>query len=182
MLALAALGFSSVYREGFETVLFLQAIVLEAGAPDVLAGVGVGLLGVFAVGMLTIALQRKLPHKRMLVMTGVLILGVLVVMVGSTVQTFQVVGWIPVHPVDGLTLPYWAGLWLGVFPTWEGLGAQAAALVVVLGSYVLAEQLRRRRRRVRLAAFEGAVVAESGDRGDRIGQQRRERALEDVRA
>ena len=151
-LALAVLGFSSVYREGFETVLFLQAIVLEAGALDVLLGVLVGLLGVAAVGLLTIAFQRKLPHKRMLVMTGALILGVLVVMVGSTVQTLQVVGWIPVHPVEGLTLPYWAGLWLGLFPTWEGLAAQAAAAAVVLGSYVVAEQLRARRRRVRIAS------------------------------
>ena len=32
LVGLAVLGFSSVYREGFETVLFLQAIVLEAGA------------------------------------------------------------------------------------------------------------------------------------------------------
>ena len=37
------LGFSSVYREGFETVLFLQAIVLEAGAGAVLLGVALGL-------------------------------------------------------------------------------------------------------------------------------------------
>jgi high-affinity iron transporter len=94
----------------------------------------------------------------MLVMTGVLILGVLVVMVGSTVQTLQVVGWIPVHPVDGLTLPYWAGLWLGIFPTWEGLGAQAAAAGVVLGSYVVAEQLRARRRRVRIASARSVPV------------------------
>jgi high-affinity iron transporter len=133
-------------------VLFLQAIVLEAGALDVLLGVLVGLVGVAAVGLLTIAFQRKLPHKRMLVMTGALILGVLVVMVGSTVQTLQVVGWIPVHPVEGLTLPYWAGLWLGLFPTWEGLTAQAVAAGVVLGSYVVAEQLRARRRRVRIAS------------------------------
>jgi high-affinity iron transporter len=150
MLALAALGFTSVYREGFETVLFLQAIVLEAGVLDVLLGVLVGLVGVVGVGLLTIAFQRKLPHKRMLVVTGLLILGVLVVMVGSTVQTLQVVGWIPVHPVEGLSLPYWAGLWLGVFPTWEGLTAQAAAAAVVLGSYVVAEQLRARRRRMRI--------------------------------
>jgi high-affinity iron transporter len=150
MLALAALGFTSVYREGFETVLFLQAIVLEAGVVDVLLGVLVGLVGVVGVGLLTIALQRKLPHKRMLIVTGMLILGVLVVMVGSTVQTLQVVGWVPVHPVEGLSLPYWAGLWLGVFPTWEGLTAQAAAAAVVLGSYVVAEQLRARRRRMRI--------------------------------
>jgi high-affinity iron transporter len=72
---------------------------------------------------------------------------VLVVMVGTTVQTLQVVGWVPVTPIEGLRLPYWAGLWLGLFPTWEGLLAQAAATVFVLGSYVLAEHLRRRRRR-----------------------------------
>ncbi len=79
-------------------------------------------------------------------------------------QTLQVVGWIPVHPVDGLTLPYWAGLWLGLFPTWEGLAAQAAAAAVVLGSYVVAEQLRARRRRVRIAAA-SAVPVGAGLRG-----------------
>ncbi len=41
-LGLVALGFSSVYREGFETVLFLQALTLEAGAFTVLQGVGLG--------------------------------------------------------------------------------------------------------------------------------------------
>jgi high-affinity iron transporter len=147
LVGLAMLGFSSVYREGFETVLFLQAIVLEAGAGPVLVGVAIGLAATLAVGVLTIRLQRKLPHKRMLMATGLLILWVLVVMVGTTVQTLQVVGWVPVTPVEGLQLPYWAGLWLGVFPTWEGLLAQGAATVFVLGSYLLAERLRARKRR-----------------------------------
>ena len=152
LVGLAMLGFSSVYREGFETVLFLQAIVLEAGAGAVLAGVAVGLAATLGVGVLTIRLQRKLPHKKMLMATGLLILWVLVVMVGTTVQTLQVVGWVPVTPVEGLRLPYWAGLWFGIFPTWEGLLAQGAAIVFVLGSYVLAEQLRKRRRRAVLDA------------------------------
>ena len=147
IIGLTMLGFTSVYREGFETVLFLQAIVLEAGAGIVLIGVAIGLAATLAVGYLTIRLQRKLPHKKMLVATGLLILWVLVVMVGTTVQTLQVVGWIPVTPVEGLRLPYWAGLWLGIFPTWEGLLAQGAAIVFVLGSYFAAEQLRARRRR-----------------------------------
>ncbi len=47
----------------------------------------------------------------------------------------------------GVRLPYWAGSWFGVFPTWQGIGAQAFAVTVVLGSYVLSEQLRSRRRR-----------------------------------
>jgi len=157
LLGLAALGFSSVYREGFETVLFLQAIVLEAGVGRVLLGVALGLVAVAGVAVLTIALQRKLPHRRMLVATGVLILAVLVVMLGTTIQTLQVVGWVPVHPIAGVQLPYWSGLWFGIFPTWEGIGAQASAIVLVLGSYFLAEHLRSRRRQARLAALDRPV-------------------------
>jgi high-affinity iron transporter len=140
-------GFASVYREGFETVLFLQAMVLEAGAGRVAQGVALGLAGVGLIAVATIALQRKLPHKRMLELTGVLILAVLVVMVGKTVQVCQVVGWLPVNVIGGVRLPYWAGAWFGVFPTWEGLAAQVAAVVLVVGSYVAAERWRTRRRR-----------------------------------
>ncbi len=155
IVGLAMLGFSAVYREGFETVLFLQALALEAGAASVVEGAALGALGVAAVGVLTIALQRKLPHKRMLEFTGLLILGVLVIMAGKTVQVCQVVGWVPVHPIGDLRLPYWAGLWFGVFPTWEGLAAQFGAAFFVIGSYGGAEWLRARRRRAKL----GPVVS-----------------------
>jgi high-affinity iron transporter len=53
---------------------------------------------------------------------------------------------VPVTPVEGLTLPYWAGTWFGLFPTWEGLVAQAAAVAFVVGSYLAAEAVRRRKR------------------------------------
>jgi high-affinity iron transporter len=152
---LVTLGFASVYREGFETVLFVQTLVLEAGLLPVLGGVALGLAGTAAVGVLTIALQRKLPHKRMLMASGLLIVWVLVVMVGTTVQTLQVAGWVPVTPVEGLQLPYWAGLWFGVYPTWEGLTAQAAAATFVLGSYFAAEALRKRKKRLVLARATG---------------------------
>jgi high-affinity iron transporter len=165
-LGLVALGFSSVYREGFETVLFLQALTLEAGAVTVLEGVLVGFVGVLGVFALVIALERRLPHKKMLVATGVLITGVLAVLVGHTVQTMQAVGWMPVTPVDGLMLPYWAGTWFGVFPTWQGLGLQAAALAFVLGSYFGAEALKSRKRRRILAAPTVAVASAAASAPD----------------
>ena len=145
-LGLVALGFSSVYREGFETVLFLQALTLEAGAFTVLQGVALGFAAVVGVFLLVIALERKLPHKKMLVATGLMITWVLVVLVGQTVQTLQKVGWVGVTPVEGLELPYWSGVWLGLYPTWQGLLAQAAALAFVVGSYLAAEAMRKRRR------------------------------------
>jgi high-affinity iron transporter len=157
---LVLLGFSSVYREGFETVLFLQAMTLEAGAVAVLEGVALGLLGVIAMFVLVIALERRLPHKKMLIATGLLITWVLVVMVGTTVQTMQKVGWVAVTPIEGVELPYWAGLWLGLYPTWEGVLAQLGAAVFVLGSYVAAEGLRKRRR-ARLVAHSSSVAAEA---------------------
>ena len=146
LLGLMTLGFTSVYREGFETVLFLQALVLESGTAVVLGGVALGLLGTLVVGLITFRLQTRLPYKKMLIVTGVLIGGVLLMMVGTTVHVFQVVGWLSIHIVQGLTIPFWLGTWLGLYPTWEGIGLQLAAALFVIGSYYWAEHRLHTRR------------------------------------
>ncbi len=92
------------------------------------------------------ALERKLPHKKMLIATGLMITWVLIVLVGQTVQVMEKVGWLPVTPIEGLHLPYWSGVWFGLYPTWEGILAQTAAATFVIGSYFAAEHLRRRKR------------------------------------
>jgi high-affinity iron transporter len=66
-LGLILLGFTSMYREGFETVLFLQALTLEAGTAVVLEGVALGVVAVLFVGLITFQLQARLPYKQMLV-------------------------------------------------------------------------------------------------------------------
>jgi high-affinity iron transporter len=144
-LGLIALGFTSVYREGFEIVLFLQALVLEGGVPVVVMGVIGSSIAVALVGMIVFRLQKNLPYMKILVITGILIGSVLLQMVGSTIHVLQVVGWLPIHVIPGLDLPYWLGTWFGVYPTWEGLIFQFAAMVFVVGSYYLAEGLRKHR-------------------------------------
>jgi high-affinity iron transporter len=52
---------------------------------------------------------------------------------------------LPLTPIRWLVLPYWTGLWFGLFPSWEGIGLQVAAASFALGSYVLAEHLKDRR-------------------------------------
>ena len=146
LLALGTLGFTSVYREGFETVLFVQALVLATDVATVLLGVSIGIAATVLVGFAVFSLERKLPQKRMLMLTGAMVTWVLVVMVGTTVQILQTVGWLPVTPIAGLRLPYWSGVWLGVYPTWEGVLLQLAAFVFVIGSYLAAEAVRKRRR------------------------------------
>lgn len=146
-LGLVALGFTSVFREGAETVLFLQALVLDAGTTIVIQGTSLGLVATAIVGMSTLVLQAKLPHKRMLNVTGFMIALVLVTMVGTTVPTLQLVGWLPIHAIQELeTMPYLLGVWLGLFPTWERLLTQFTAVIAVVGSYFVAEHAQRRSR------------------------------------
>jgi high-affinity iron transporter len=143
---LALLGFSCVYREGFEVVLFLQNLRLKYGAGIVARGAALGVALTLAVGVVTFGLARKLPYKRMLVATGVLLGVVLVVMVGESVQELQLAGWLPVTTVP-VAIPGWMGLWLALFPTVESLAAQALAAALVIGSYLVAEELRVKRPR-----------------------------------
>ncbi|MCE7986809.1 MAG: iron permease [Caldilinea sp. CFX5] len=157
-IGLLVLGFSSVYREGFETVLFLQALVLDAGSTIVLTGVAIGLAATVLVGWLVFGLQARLPHKKMLIVTGVFIGAVLLMMVGNTVHVLQVVGWLPVHPLGWISFPYWSGMWLGLYATWEGVALQAAAGIFVIGSYFLAEHLQKRKHNQAVARHAAATV------------------------
>ncbi len=144
-LGLISLGFTSVYREGFEVVLFLQALVLEGNAQLVLLGVGLGLLVTLLVGLITFRLQKHLPYKQMLVITGMLIGAVLLIMIGKTVHVMQEVGWFPTSPIGILSLPDWVGTWLGIYSNWQGVLLQFATGVFLIGSFYLAEAKRKRK-------------------------------------
>jgi high-affinity iron transporter len=151
LIGLIVLGITSVYREGFEVVLFLQNLRLGYGSGVVLEGAGIGLALTLLVGALTFLAHRKLHYKRMLVLTGVMLGVVLIVMVGESVQEMQLAGWLPTTTVP-LAIPGWVGLWFAVFPTVEGLVAQVLAAALVLGSYFGAEYVRVRRPRAQALA------------------------------
>jgi high-affinity iron transporter len=144
---LALLGFSAIYREGFEIVLFLQSLRLEVGSFPVLQGVAIGLFLTSIVAVLTFIAHRHIPYKKMLIATGVLLGVVLVVMVGEEIQEMQLAGWLPTTEV-GVPLPEWMGVWFAAFPNVEGLTAQAVAALFVIGSYLIVERKKRPRRQV----------------------------------
>lgn len=137
LLGLGMLGFTSLYREGFEVVLFLQNYRLKLGGAPVFYGVLVGLFFTGIVAILTFVANQKLPHRKMLVLTGVLLGGVLLVMVGEQAQEMQLAHWLPTTPARSLSrvIRPWMGVWLSVFPTVETLTAQMIAALLVIGSY-----------------------------------------------
>lgn len=136
---LALLGFASFYREGFEVVLFLQSYKLQMGGTVVLGGVVLGLILSGIVAILNFVAHQRLPYKKMLVVTGIMLGVVLLVMVGEQAQEMQLANWIPTTPISWLQwLPDWMGMWFAVFPTVETLVSQLLAAVLVIGSYYIA--------------------------------------------
>jgi high-affinity iron transporter len=137
---LILLGFTSLYREGFEVVLFLQSYHLRLGGGIVLKGALLGMVLTAMVAVLTFVLQRRLPYRKMLITTGILLGVVLLVMVGEQAQEMQLAHWIPTTEINSLKsyMPPWMGLWFAVFPTVETLVAQFIAAILVIGSYFAA--------------------------------------------
>src|SRR5881392_3893591 len=110
---LILLGFTSLYREGFEVVLFLQSYNLRLGGGVVLKGTLLGLALSAVVAVLTFVLQQRLPYRKMLITTGVLLGVVLLVMVGEQAQEMQLAHWLPTTPIQSLAnlIPPWLNLW-----------------------------------------------------------------------
>jgi high-affinity iron transporter len=145
LIGLVALGFTTVYREGFEVVLFLQNLQVRNGTATVLEGVAIGLACTAVVGVITFWLHHKLPYRRMLILTGAMVALVLMVMIGGTALSFMDLGWLPSHPTP-FSVPEWMGSWFEIYPYWETIGAQLLAGALVVGSYLLAEHVKVRRR------------------------------------
>ncbi|MCL6632374.1 MAG: iron permease [Alicyclobacillus herbarius] len=138
---LILLGLASVYREGFEVDIFLQSIRLQVGTQNVLLGTALALVLIGVTGYFTFIAHQKLPYKKMLVFTGMMLGVVLEIMVGEQVNEMQAAHWLPTHTIP-IFIPDWLGTWFSVFNNWENMIAQALAAVFVIGSFYAAQMDR----------------------------------------
>ncbi len=155
MWGMVLLGFASLYREGFEVVLFLQTYYLQMGGKIVLFGALFGLFFTSIVAVLTFIAHKRLPYRKMLIITGIMLGFVLLVMVGEQAFEMQQAGWIGTTQINWLAdkIPAWAGVWFSVFPTVQTLVAQVIAAVLVIGSYFAARYQTARLREEEELAF-----------------------------
>jgi len=140
---LVLLGLTSVYREGFEVVLFLQSYYLKLGGWTVLYGSLLGLALTLVVAVITFWMHQRMPYRKMLIVTGIMLGFVLLVMVGEEAYEMQQAGWLHTSTIAALDgkVPDWAGVWFSLYPTWETIIAQVLALVLVVGSYFVSGKL-----------------------------------------
>lgn len=124
--ALASLAFVAVYREAFEVVLFLRAIILDASASGwaVAGGVGAGMLLLVGVVWLLMRLGRRLKTGPLLATMGTLLCVLAFVLAGKGIRSLQEAGVVGITPIPAPRVE-----WLGIFPTLQSAGAQVFVLV-----------------------------------------------------
>ncbi|MDV7270802.1 FTR1 family protein [Thioclava sp. A2] len=131
-LSVGVLAFLVVFREGFETVLFYEALLVDAAHAPVLAGLAFGAGAALFAGWVVFASGRKLPLRLFFRATTALLAGLAVMLVGAGVRGLQTAALIGATPVAWFPDTDWLQLWFGLFPVAEPLAAQAAVLVILL--------------------------------------------------
>jgi len=128
--ALATLAFVVVYREVFETILFYAALWREAGGRPVMIGLLAGGTLLAVTGWLMLRASQKLPIGTFFTWSSVLIAVLALVLAGKGIAGLQEAGVLSVTPIDGPRI-----VWLGFFPTLEGVVAQALVLLVLAAGF-----------------------------------------------
>lgn len=126
---LGLMAFLAVFREGAETVLFLQALASGGNGwgAALMGGILMGLSGLAVLFILVRALAVRLPLKLFFTVTAGLLYAMAVLFMGNGIGEFQELGWLP---LTSAPLPGWF-VDLGASPTWEGFGPQLILLALV---------------------------------------------------
>jgi len=142
-LAMAGLAFAAVYREGFETVLFYQALMFDASAAAVLAGFLPGMALIVGLGVAVLRLGVRLPLRTLFGITNAILLYLAFVFLGKGIYNLQEagvfaprpIGWLPDHDVLRQLF--------GFYPLAETLVAQAAFLTALAATWMFYVVRRR---------------------------------------
>jgi high-affinity iron transporter len=161
------LAFVSIYREGFETVLFYQALLAFAKYMEayVISGFVIGLVAILGIVFLMRRLGKKLPLRVLFGLTMAVGAYMSITFMGNAIQQLQGFYIIPTTPLFGIIprLDINLAEMTGIHPTLETVLGQAILLAIyIIGSaYILVIHPRKKQT---IAAMRKSVK----DRSDKI--------------
>lgn len=126
---LGLVSFLAVYREAFETVLFMQALWVQADAPGrsaLLAGIAAGAALLVVVAWLIARFSLRLPLRLFFTASAFFLAVLAVVFAGKGIAALQAAGKLPMTPAGLPSLPA-----LGIYPNWQGLALQILIIVLI---------------------------------------------------
>ncbi len=162
--SLVGVGFTAVYREGFETALFYQSLLtFGSGLGRYIAlGIGLALLALAGVAYVVFRLGRKLPIKTFMNTAVALVMVTSVAFLGNAIHTLQGADVIAFRRTSAPRLPIFLAEATGIWNTLPSLLAQAAlSLIYISGAvYVFVVKPRLARRPTnRTAGIPGALAS-----------------------
>ncbi len=125
-LALFGIAFVAMFRESFETAVFLEALSIDAPSAVAwgsLAGAGLLLGLVLAISRLGL----RLPMPVLFKISTVVLIATAVVLLGQGIHSFEEVGIFPSRPI-----PFFRIEFLGIYPDCIGVFAQLAVAAAPL--------------------------------------------------
>ncbi len=126
------LAFIAVYREVFETVLFYQSLLSQAGSADMSSVISGFIAALAGLGFITWFMTRysvKLPIKRFFALTTYILLALSFILLGKAIGALQEANLLSLTP-----FPYDIEMsWIGVYSTWQNVVAQSMVLVLSAG-------------------------------------------------
>ena len=162
--SLVLVGFTAVYREGFETALFYQALwSFGSGLGSwVLAGLAAGLVALTGVAVVIFRLGRRVPVKRFMSIAVTCVMITSVTFLGNAVHALQAGDLVAYHRLDNWPrLPIFLSQATGYWPTLQSVAAQIGlSSIYILGAvYMLAIKPRRDRRAAKPSSPSSLVPA-----------------------
>ena len=134
------LAFIAVYREVFETILFFAALSAQGEIAALVSGAAAGLVLLTVIAVAMFRFSRTLPIGKFFAYSSALIAVLAVVLTGKAVAALQEAGLIAITPVAAaprIDL-------IGLYPTAEGLLAQTAMLLALVGAFAFNRREARR--------------------------------------
>jgi high-affinity iron transporter len=151
VIVFVVLAFVTVYREGFETVLFYQAMLGFARYMElyVVAGMIIGLGVIIGVAILVNKLGKRLPLRALFALTMGIGAYMSIAFMGNAIRALQELGVVPTTPLFGIVprLDINLATMTGIHPTLESVVAQIILLsIYLIGSlYILVLKPRRQK-------------------------------------
>jgi high-affinity iron transporter len=146
--ALLLVGFTAIYREGFETALFYQALLSFGSGLGVWVGLGFG-LGVIALAVVAwviFKLGKRVPVKAFLGTAVAILMATSVALLGNAVRSLQEADVIGLHRWGNWPkAPIFLAQSLGYWPSRETISAQAALAAIYIGGAIYMFVIRPRR-------------------------------------
>jgi high-affinity iron transporter len=130
LFTLFSISFMAVFREAFETVLFIRSLWFQTSQNDKHAipmGLLLAIFLIFILAYFMLRYSKKIPIRKLFQVSSLLMTLLAIILTGKAIHSFQEIGFLSIHTIPlNLRIEI-----LGIFPVWESIIAQGLLMIIM---------------------------------------------------